>query len=81
MKQLVCCLPVVALCICLVLATVQGASAGCTDLSFSRKLLQASADASAVAIDNLSGQTTDQTANASADAEAVATSITPLPRK
>lgn len=67
--------------LCLSLIAVQGASAGCTDLSFSRKMLQASADAGAVAIDNLSGQTTDQTASASAEAEAVATSITPLPGK
>lgn len=79
MRQLDCCLPVVAL--CLILGAVQGASAGCTDLSFSRKMLQASGNASAVAIDNLSGQTTDQTASASASAQAVATSITPLPGK
>jgi hypothetical protein len=45
-----------------------------------RALLQAQSGAQAVAVDNLSGQTTNQVANASASANAVATSITPLPR-
>lgn len=85
MKHFISSLPVVALLLILG-AAVQGASAGCTDLSrfsqvHSRKFLQASSDASAVAIDNLSGQTTNQTASANAEAEAVSTSIVPLPRK
>lgn len=42
--------------------------------------MQAQSGAQAVAVDNLSGQTTNQIANASASANAVATSITPLPR-
>lgn len=51
------------------------------DHGFSRRaVLQAQSGAQAVAVDNLSGQTTNQVANASASATAVATSITPLPR-
>jgi hypothetical protein len=70
-------------CLLVVVALCQGATAGCTTLPtyHSRKVLQASADANAAAIDNLSGQTTNQTASAAASAEAVATSVVPLPRK
>ena len=70
-------LPVVAL---IFGAAIQGASASCADLP-SRKLLQASSNANVAAIDNLSGQVTNQTASANAQASAVSSSIVPLPRK
>jgi hypothetical protein len=80
-RQSISCVPAVAL-LLLALGAVQSVSAGCSGFSLSsRRLLQSSADASAVAVDNISGQTTNQTASASAEASAVATSVVPLPRK